>query len=168
VIDANHEWPIGTELWPTQDNEYNWLRGLRGPFLVTHSGAGYVCFGELSKKTPAMAPQLFTEENPMQKVFRRGSVFDKVMDAKLELTKVDGVEVIVRPEHYTRFKVEPITFIMGNNLGFAVGNIVKYAVRAGSKLYSGKTAVESEILDLEKVRRYAEMRINQLQGKETL
>lgn len=83
-------------------------------------------------------------------------------------TQVNGKEIVTRPEHYTKFKVEPITFIMGNNLGFAIGNIVKYAVRAGSKLYPGKDAVESEILDLEKVRRYAEMRINQLRGKDLL
>ena len=83
-------------------------------------------------------------------------------------THVNGKEVVTRPDHYTKFKVEPVTFIMGNNLGFAIGNIVKYAVRAGSKLYPGKTAVESEILDLEKVRRYAEMRINQLRDKAVL
>jgi len=85
-----------------------------------------------------------------------------------ETTKVEGKEVITRPEHYTKFAVEPVTFIMGNNLGFAIGNIIKYAVRAGSKLYPGKDATESEILDLEKVRRYAEMRINQLRGAKVL
>ena len=83
-------------------------------------------------------------------------------------TQVGGKEVVTRPEHYTKFAVEPITFIMGNGLSFEIGNIVKYAVRAGSKLYPGKTSTESEILDLEKVRRYAEMRINKLQNKAVL
>lgn len=83
------------------------------------------------------------------------------MDAKQE-------EIIYRPNHYAKWKVEPITFIMANGLPFHVGNIVKYAVRAGSKLYDGMDAVESEITDLEKVRRYAEMRINQLKGKTVL
>jgi hypothetical protein len=55
-----------------------------------------------------------------------------------------------------------------NNLPFHTGNIVKYAVRAGHKIYDGMDAVESEITDLEKVRRYAEMRINQLKGKAVL
>jgi hypothetical protein len=72
------------------------------------------------------------------------------------------------PPHYTKWKVEPITFIMENNLPFHVGNIIKYAVRAGSKLYEGLDAKQSEITDLEKVRRYAEMRINQLKGMEKL
>jgi hypothetical protein len=85
-----------------------------------------------------------------------------------EPTLVEGKEVVTRPDHYTRFKIEPITFIMANNLSFEIGNIVKYVVRAGHKLYAGKTAVESEILDLQKARRMAEMRINQLQGAPTL
>jgi hypothetical protein len=45
------------------------------------------------------------------------------------------------------------------------GNIVKYGSRAGFKTYDGLDAVESEIADLEKVRRYAEMRINELRGE---
>ena len=77
-------------------------------------------------------------------------------------------DMIVKPTHYTRNKIEPITFVMENNLPFHVGNIVKYAVRAGHKTYEGMDAIQSEITDLEKVRRYAEMRINQLNGKEVL
>ena len=75
---------------------------------------------------------------------------------------------VKQPEHYTRYAIEPITFIMRNALRFEIGNIIKYACRAGYKLYPGKTAVESEIIDLRKVARYAEMRINQLEGKEVL
>jgi hypothetical protein len=75
---------------------------------------------------------------------------------------------VVRPSHYTQYEVEPIDFIMKNDLPFHVGNIVKYAARAGSKLYEGLDATESEIRDLEKVRRYAEMRVNQLRGLEVL
>lgn len=77
-------------------------------------------------------------------------------------------DIIVKPTHYTRNKIEPVTFVMENNLPFHTGNIVKYAVRAGHKLYEGMDAVQSEITDLEKVRRYAEMRINQLKGKSVL
>jgi hypothetical protein len=77
-------------------------------------------------------------------------------------------DIIVRPSHYTRHKIEPVTFAMENNLPFHTGNIVKYAVRAGHKLYEGMDATQIEIADLEKVRRYAEMRINQLKGKSVL
>ena len=77
-------------------------------------------------------------------------------------------DIVKRPAHYTKFKVEPITFIMENDLPFFAGNIIKYTCRAGSKLYDGQDATQSEITDLEKVRRYAEMRINQLKGKDVL
>jgi len=77
-------------------------------------------------------------------------------------------DIIKEPSHYTRYAIEPVTFIMQNGFSFEVGNIIKYASRAGHKLYEGMTTVESEIIDLEKIRRYAEMRINVLEGKDVL
>lgn len=76
--------------------------------------------------------------------------------------------LVTRPAHYTKWAIEPITFTMRNKMEFWRGNIIKYAARAGSKLYDGADAVQSEILDLEKVRRYAEMRINMLKGDSIL
>lgn len=59
--------------------------------------------------------------------------------------------------HYKTFKIQPIEFIEGNNLGFSVGNIIKYACR-----YKNKGGVE----DLKKVIHYAEllMEIEQKEG----
>tara|TARA_R110002124_G_scaffold70962_1_gene189995 strand:- start:351 stop:596 length:246 start_codon:yes stop_codon:yes gene_type:complete len=74
-------------------------------------------------------------------------------------------DIVDQPEHYTRYKIEPATFIMRNGLPFHTGNIVKYAVRAGYKLYPNQDATDSEITDLQKVIRYAEMRINLLEGE---
>lgn len=74
-------------------------------------------------------------------------------------------DVVNKPSHYTRFKIEPVSFIMRNDLPFHTGNIVKYALRAGYKLYPKQDKVESEITDLKKVIRYAEMRINLLNGE---
>ena len=76
--------------------------------------------------------------------------------------------IVNEPNHYTRWVIEPITFIMLNGFEFWRGNIVKYASRAGFKLYEGKTQEESEIIDLEKVIRYSEMRINQINNKDKL
>lgn len=75
---------------------------------------------------------------------------------------------VYKPNHYAKWNIEPITFIMRNGMEFWRGNIIKYATRAGSKTYDGLDQTESEITDLEKVRRYAEMRINQLKGETTL
>lgn len=77
-------------------------------------------------------------------------------------------EIVEEPKHYSRWVIEPITYIMMNGFEFWRGNILKYASRAGYKLYEGKTQVESEIIDLQKVIRYSEMRINQLEGKDKL
>ena len=77
-------------------------------------------------------------------------------------------DIVNEPKHYARWVIEPITYIMRNDFEFWRGNIVKYASRAGYKMYEGKTQVESEIIDLEKVIRYSQMRINQLNGEEKL
>tara|TARA_Y100000389_G_C17305904_1_gene435393 strand:+ start:217 stop:399 length:183 start_codon:yes stop_codon:yes gene_type:complete len=55
---------------------------------------------------------------------------------------------------------------MQNAMPFWQGNVVKYVSRAGSKVYDGQDATQSEITDLKKAIRYCEMRINQLNGKE--
>ena len=78
----------------------------------------------------------------------------------------DNQDVVYRPDHYAQYTIEPIVFIMQNHLPFHVGNIVKYVMRAGSKIYENQTSIESEITDLKKAIRYCEMRINLLQGKD--
>ena len=77
-------------------------------------------------------------------------------------------DIVNEPKHYARWVIEPITYIMRNGFEFWRGNIIKYASRAGYKLYEGMDQVQSEITDLEKVIRYSQMRINQLQGKDKL
>ena len=77
-------------------------------------------------------------------------------------------DVVVKPSHYTQYKIEPVTFIMENRLSFEVGNMVKYACRAGHKMYPDQDYTQSRITDLRKVMRYAEMEINRLEGKEVL
>jgi hypothetical protein len=79
-----------------------------------------------------------------------------------------GGDLVNKPSHYTRYPIEPVTFIMRNDLPFHVGNIVKYAVRAGYKVYPDMDKAESEVTDLKKVIRYAEMRINLLEGETEL
>ena len=89
-------------------------------------------------------------------------------DFKEKVMSEHTADIVNEPEHYARWEIEPITYIMLNDFEFWRGNIVKYASRAGFKLYGGKTKDASEIVDLEKVIRYAEMRINQLNGEDKL
>ena len=61
-----------------------------------------------------------------------------------------------------------VEFIMKNDMDFWRGNIIKYASRAGHKIYDGMDAIGSEIADLHKVMRYAEMRINHINGRDVV
>lgn len=77
-------------------------------------------------------------------------------------------EIVHEPQHYARWSIEPITYIMRNGMEFWRGNVVKYVSRAGHKLYPNMDQVESEITDLKKAIRYCEMRINLLKGESKL
>lgn len=85
---------------------------------------------------------------PMADPEYEGPVFE---DTTAPLAK-DNIQ---RPPHYARYAIEPISFIMLNNLPFYAGNVVKYVCRAPFK-----HATEEE--DLRKAMRYIEMRLEQL------
>lgn len=71
-----------------------------------------------------------------------------------------------KPDHYERHAIEPITFIMKNDLDFASGNAIKYIMRAGHKQYDGLSELDSHVTDLRKAIRYLEMKINLITDKE--
>ena len=64
-----------------------------------------------------------------------------------------------RPSHYTDGKIEVIDFIEDKNLGFHLGNTVKYVARAGKKDPS------KELEDLKKAAWYLNRRIENLEAK---
>jgi hypothetical protein len=66
-------------------------------------------------------------------------------------------DTIHLPMHYARWEIEPVHFIMVNDLPFWLGNIIKYGMR-----YDAKNGIE----DLKKARRYLDMKIAQLEGDE--
>lgn len=105
--------------------------------------------------------------DPRYNVEPRGveQIFDRLQD---QLNCPPQEDIVDKPQHYARWKIEPITFIMRNGFEFWRGNIVKYASRAGYKIYDGMDQEDSEIKDLEKVIRYCEMRINQINGETEL
>ena len=57
-------------------------------------------------------------------------------------------DIIREPSHYTQWKIEPITFIMENNIPFGEANVIKYVMRWRQK---------NGIQDLEKAKRYIDM-----------
>lgn len=70
-------------------------------------------------------------------------------------TPTPSSDDVYRPHHYARYKVEPIYFIMENNLPFWLGNMIKYGLR-----YDAKDGLK----DLKKARRYLDMQIKKMEG----
>lgn len=65
----------------------------------------------------------------------------------------------VSPNHYSRYAIQPITFLSANHIGFLEGNIIKYVCR-----YDAKNHVE----DLLKARAYLDALIErEKQAKST-
>ncbi len=61
--------------------------------------------------------------------------------------------------HYKDMKIQPIEFIMGNNLSYNQGNVVKYVCR-----YKDKNGIE----DLKKAKQYIDFMIEELQDEESI
>ena len=77
----------------------------------------------------------------------------------------DQTNIVTSPQHYTKYDIEPIVFIMKNKLDYWRGAIIKYVLRAGSKFQEGKSMEQSEIDDLNKIIEYALFRKRQLEGE---
>ena len=58
--------------------------------------------------------------------------------------------------HYKKYKIQPVEFIVKNNIGFVEGNIIKYVLRFKEK---------GGVSDLEKAKHYIELLIDSSKGK---
>jgi|TARA_Y100000401_G_scaffold103738_1_gene94985 hypothetical protein len=65
-------------------------------------------------------------------------------------------DVIRKPKHYAQYKIEPIEFIMANDLNFCEGNVIKYVLR-----YRDKGGIES----LNKAKQYIDFMIRDMLEK---
>ena len=68
-------------------------------------------------------------------------------------------EQVNHPDHYKSGKFEVIEIIEEFNLGFNLGNVIKYVLRAGKK--------NNTIEDLKKAIKYLEFEIAKLERKDT-
>ena len=59
-------------------------------------------------------------------------------------------------QHYKDMKIQPIEFIIANNLGYIEGNVIKYICR-----YKKKNGIE----DLKKIIHYVELLIDSMEEK---
>jgi hypothetical protein len=75
---------------------------------------------------------------------------------------MDTTDKVDRPSHYAEYVIEPIDYIMENEMEYWRGNIIKYGSRAGKKQYDGLSIEDSEIVDLQKIKKYCDFRIQQI------
>lgn len=70
---------------------------------------------------------------------------------------------VQNPQHYTDSKIEVIDYIEDKNLGFCLGNVIKYVSRAGKKHSADKTDKEKMIQDLCKAQWHLNRRIKEIE-----
>jgi len=66
-------------------------------------------------------------------------------------------DFVKKPPHYFRYKIEPITFIMQNEIPYAEANAIKYLCRWKFKHESRERQLE----DLKKAKQYIDLLIEQ-------
>ena len=59
-------------------------------------------------------------------------------------------------KHYLKYKIQPVEFIIKNNIGFVEGNIIKYILRFKEK---------GGVVDLEKAKHYIELLIESTKSR---
>lgn len=69
---------------------------------------------------------------------------------------ITGSDKQVGGTHYSTQKIQPIEYILGNNLGYCEGNVIKYVSR-----YKNKNGLE----DLFKARQYIDFLIEDYKDK---
>ena len=93
--------------------------------------------------------------SPEEDLDRALEIIENYKKSKREVTEEN--DVVNRPSHYTDGKIEVIDFIEDKNLGFCLGNAVKYIARAGKK------DPTKEVEDLKKAEWYIKRRIKELE-----
>lgn len=81
-----------------------------------------------------------------------------------ENKNINEFDNVLRPKHYTDSNIEVIDYIEDKELGFCLGNVIKYVSRAGKKHSVGKSDRDKEIEDLKKAKWYLERRIYELES----
>ena len=73
------------------------------------------------------------------------------MDSFNENVKIyNMIKENVSPDYYARYDIEPISFIMRNQIPYAEGNVIKYVLRHDMK--GGKEDIDKAIRYLEMIK----------------
>ena len=75
---------------------------------------------------------------------------DDIIPPSVEDAKVDPFDHQIGGDHYKHFALQPVEYIIANNLGFCEGNVIKYITR-----YKRKNGKE----DLKKAKHFIDLLI---------
>lgn len=85
-------------------------------------------------------------------------------DSEEDLCKEEITSHVNSPKHYNKGKIEVIEYIEDQDLGFCLGNAIKYISRAGSKQdFEGQDQIAKTVEDLRKAIWYIERRIMEIE-----
>ena len=79
------------------------------------------------------------------------------------MSKENIGSAVDHPRHYADTKIEVIDYIEDKNLGFCLGNAIKYISRAGRKGSAAMDVKQKTIQDLEKAIWYINRRIEEIE-----
>ena len=63
----------------------------------------------------------------------------------------------INPKHYSRYKIQPIQFIIGNEIPYCEANVIKYLCRWRTK----HKDMEGKLEDLKKAKQYIDILIKE-------
>jgi hypothetical protein len=110
-------------------------------------------------KAPLRQAQQTLRQGIEAGALKRQSMVEEQLSLNLATAVSRGVaspsDMVNLPNHYARFKIEPIRFIAENKLDWFQGNIVKYVLR-----HDAKNGTE----DIRKAIRYSNMYLRYLMG----
>ena len=98
------------------------------------------------------------EKNYRCKIFSITNTVEPCQFWESCINEVKENDPVNHPKHYTDGRIEVIEYIEDKNLGFCLGNAIKYISRAGKK------EKDKEIQDLRKAMWYIERRIYELEN----
>ena len=83
---------------------------------------------------------------------------EKLCDDEARVPRIDPDANVKNPQHYSQYKIEPITFIEENQIPYSEGNVIKYICRWRQK---------DGVRDLKKAREYIDLMIRREEGGES-
>jgi hypothetical protein len=110
-----------------------------------------------SRNFPDPDPSYETGQTPPLDLWPPAVLDHEIEDEPLDIEITEApYDAVKNPPHYAQYAIQPIEFIIKNNIGYCVGNVIKYVCR-----YNLKDGIQ----DLKKAREYIDIMIKAAEDK---